>query len=108
MEPDAQTDRRRIQGGEVENVIEHKRRAGVASGAARRARVSHRDYGMARARAQYPGKWSYAALGREHGMTREGARKAVARGWNAECDRLDVERQGRVEALTDKLTGRAS
>ena len=68
--------------------------------------MADRDRGMALSRARYPGIWSYAELAREHGLTREGARKAVARAWDAECDRLDAERQGRVEALTDKLTGR--
>ena len=81
-----------------------KAKAGAASGAARRARVSDRDRKMALLRARLPGRWSYAKLGAEYGMTGAGARKAVARGWTEECEEVDVSRRARVEVLKVSFT----
>ena len=73
-----------------------------ASARVRSALVSDRDRGMALARARYPGKWSYAALGREHGISGSGARAAIRRAMRvpaiaAECEQLDRERRASIE-----------
>lgn len=75
-----------------------KAKAGAASGAARRARVSDRDRKMALLRARLPGRWSYAKLGAEYGMSGAGAAKAVRRGWTEDCDAVEAVRRARVQA----------
>lgn len=78
--PNGTPSSRQLQDGGLSDAERRQRTtAGKASGRARRERVRDRDRRMARLRIRDVGMYSFSALAEEHGLTPEGARKAVRR-----------------------------